>query len=493
MHGRRSDGESSNREPSAIAGFASTFRGSLLLALGGPTGGAYALLVYLGQCWSERRVRWRSLAGVVAGQLIWLVPGAIVMRHDVDLVGGSFFPTNLGGPVELLGAAAGHGFWLADHEALSLAAAAVIGCGCVVGLFRAWRARVGGSGSPTKVAWAVGVAALALVVSSGVPGVRGIHAWVTERTWGAPLRDSHRLVGLWLFVAIPPAVRGWAWLIQRASLVWRPLIQAGLVAAAVGALGTGWSAGGQLASVDLPAEWVRARSTVQQDPGPVLALPWHQYYDLGIAGGRRSLNVFADFLAADVVAAADPELSATPRTESVDPRLVDAERVVELLRSGESAVDELRELGIRWVVVSSDIEGPDQRQRLARDPGLRMAVLGPSLALFEVRDWSGTVATPIAGLPWVRSVSAKGAGSGASNPPVWPTVPESGWFSGLSALGSSSAGVTLRPDARVMWSVAGAANALVYLVLSCVLWLTRGRRRLPSIHRQTASSQELDA
>lgn len=493
------------------AEFGRALRGSLLLSLGGATGGAYLLAVVVANAVHERRVRARVVMGALVGQLPWVVPGMLILPNASSLTGGSYFPTNLAGPAQWIATTTGYGFWRSDSEAFPLTAAVVLGLLWVAGLVAARRGRTlestastaitavpkpvagaqagenrntGGVAPPVtsdqqrsteRVLWALAAAAFIGALSSGVPGLRSLHAWATEHTWGAPLRDSQRLAGLWLFVAVGPAVAGWAGLVRRAAAVWQAVVPALLVAAVALCVATSWSARNQLRSVDMPFEWDKARQVVQADPGPVLALPWHQYYDLGIAGGRRSLAVFADFLAADVVSAADPELSSSPRVESVDPRVAGGEEVVTALRRGQAVSPQLLRLGIRWVVVGSDLEGLEQRQRLEQDFGLRRVVAGPSLALFEVQGWDDASARPLLGLPWLRSV---GGGESGARRSVWATVPESGWRSGMSGVPVVASGVDVSGSGGVVWSQRGAVLLSIYLGLLVLAAVTRPSPRV---------------
>ena len=484
------DSSRSARKASGRATFGAALRGSVLLSAGGTTGGVFALGLWAVQVWRDRKIRVAGLFGLVIGQLPWLVAGALIVRGPVRLSGGSFFSTNVSGPLDSLAVLAGRGFWRVDNDVVPVLLGAALGVVLLVGLVSAVRLSLDVGADVADVAadveadvasngpWrdgrarlVLGLVALAVVVSSGIPGLRGVHSWVTDQTWGAPLRDSHRLLGLWLFVAVPAATAGWHHLNGRIRASSRVLVQSAAVAVVAAALASGWSGGGQLQSVDIPFEWELARIEVHERPGPVLALPWHQYYDLGVADGRRTLNVFADFLAADVLAAANPELSEVERVEAADPRLAAGRQVVDQVRDGEPVARELLDLGVRWVLVSSDIEGVAQRERLDQDLGLRRVVSGPTLALYEVEGWAYATVRPVVGLPWLRTTVGE---AGFGSPTAWATVPEAGWRSGSSVANRTQFGVTFA--SRGLWAVQGVIMSSVFLLVGALLLLTRQDR-----------------
>lgn len=417
---------------------ARTFLAAAALGLTGVTGGLAALLVVAaGLVATSGRRALTVLALTVAAQVPWLVPGLVVYRQGVDPAGGAGFvtrATGLGGPLRVL---AGHGFWQDAFQVGrgGFGVAVVGGVLLVLGVLghrdlpEAWRRPAG---------W-LAVAGAVLALASSVPGLDALYDALTSTPVGAPLREGHRLLPLYLVWLAPAAALGARRLAlgvagaRRAAWLALPLVLGAWLA-----LPGLWGAGGQLDPVDLPPEWGEARAVVHERPGPVASLPWAQYFDLNVAGGRRVLDVMPSYLGGDVLVASDPNLG-DPARERADPREPTMDLLALRVQAGEDVGAELAALGVRWVVLQHDIDWQTYGA-LRDDPGLRRVVEGPTLELFEVVDWEGPVRTdagavldadgPVAP---VRGVDASGAATWA-RPGAW------GWLRGTDPAAITSDG-----------------------------------------------------
>lgn len=374
------------------------------------------------------RRAWRVLGAVTVGQLLWLVPGIVVFRQGVHLAAAGEFTTRapgLGGPFRVL---AGHGFWQdtfqVGHGQVGVAlVGGVLLVLAVLGhrdLPPAWRRPAG---------W-VAAASVAVALASALPLVDDGWAWLADTPLGAPLREGQRLLPLYLVWMAPAAALGARRLGEGVTGARRALwLALPLVAALWLALPGLWGAGGQLEAVRLPEEWAQARRTVREAGGTVVSLPWAQYFNLNVAGGRRVNDVMPLYLGGDVLVASDPNLD-EPAQERADRREATMDLLALRVRAGEPVGRQLAELGVRWVVLQHDIDWQTYLS-LREDPGLRRVVDGPTLELFEVTGWRGEVVTDdgaVLGAAGPVAPLVDLAGSGAA---TWARPGAAGWLRGL--------------------------------------------------------------
>ena len=297
-----------------------TFLWLAAMGTAGYFGALLAGLVLLAGLACDRFRRAPLLVGLVAlAQLPWLVPGLIVLASGPEPAGSAGFPTDADGLVGHLGLLAGHGFWEPAQQVggpatvvtaligIVLAGLALLGTG---DLAQPWR---------RPAALAAGMALL-VIVAGQLPGVNRLVERLVDTPVGAPLREPQRIFAVYLVWMAPAAALGAVRLAGAASRSALVAVLAGpailgLVLARPGL----WGAEGRLEPVDLPSEWRQARAAVVREPGTVLALPWHMYLDLSVAGGRRVLNPLPLHLGGDVLASSDPELAEAAR-EAADPR-----------------------------------------------------------------------------------------------------------------------------------------------------------------------------
>ena len=315
-------------------------------------------------------------------------------------------------------------------------------------------------------AWASRAAALAtvglvLALTSAVPGVRDVYSSLTGTVAGAAMRESQRWLMLFLVWLAPAAAHGASRLGARA-LLGAP-VACGLALAAPGL----WGVGGRLEPVEIPAGWAAAARAIDQRPGPVLALPWHQYLDVSFADGRRVLNPLPDYLGGDVLTSSDPELGDRGR-EQADRREPIAGRLVRHMTAGESVSTELASLGVRWVVVIHEVDWRGYATSVGRDRGLEHAVRTDSVDLYRVRGWRGPVVdragrtVPLGGGPAIaRGLEPSGAA-------VWQRAGLEGWMRGTRQATPSPAGTLGLPAGRgLAWYWPGLLVVLGYLCTLC--------------------------
>ncbi len=159
---------------------------------------------------------------------------------------------------------------------------------------RARRPGAGGARRPRAPdRWRCRAAALAAVaaviaLASATPVLDSLYDALSRTPLGQPLRESQRVLPLALVFLAPAAAHGARRIGARAP---RPALRgapAAILAAGLLLVISPWlwGVGGRLDPVDVPASWDEAKELVDGD-GTVLALPWHQYFDLEVADGRR--------------------------------------------------------------------------------------------------------------------------------------------------------------------------------------------------------------
>jgi hypothetical protein len=208
------------------------------------------------------------------------------------------------------------------------------------------------------------------------------------------------------------------------------------------------------------------RRQVAAAPGPVLALPWHQYLDISFAEGRRVLNPLADYLGGDVLVSSNPELGPQHR-EQADAREPVARRVADEAARGRVVSAQLRRLGVRWVVLIHEVDWRRYRS-IAADPGLDHALTNASVELFEVRGWRGPIVTDGGRRLPVRPVVAPLARPPASAHATWQRSAAPGWMRGWHRAGATSVGtVALPAGGGLVWFWPGLLVLLGYLCTLC--------------------------
>jgi len=448
---------------------------------GAAVGGA---LLLCGLCLSRGRRLPSIVALYVVAQLPWLVPLAVVSRSTTAIADAAAFPTPVHGFAGIGELLAGHGFWNPPFQ--------VGGYGhwylAAIGFTLLLLAAIGTADLPDR--WRLPLVILAAVglvasASSGINGLSSIVVRISETPFGAPFRETQRLLVFSVFWMAPSAALGARRVVLHLrattsiptgasqALLAIPLVL-GLVLAAPGF----WGVGGQLKSFDFPPDWAQARDVVQSEPGTVVAFPWYQYFTFDVADNRLVLNAVPLYFGGDVIASSDPGIvtddnPGTQTHERGDAREDQITAMIDPLQHGHPIAADLAHLGVRWVVLMKDVDWPLYQKGLATDPGLVQRVSGDKLALYEVTGWKGAVVDDrgatvpsSTGIGPFEQVDASG--------PARAAIPASGgWMRGLSAAARTSDGIVALPGGDgLLWYwpvllVAVADVIWVAAVLAC--------------------------
>ena len=441
------------------------------VALGacGPFGGTFALpvvaLSMVGTAGWRRGTRSasvRALVGTLVAQGPWLVPTVVVAALGTDIGSSSAFATDGSGPGGVLRLLAGHGFWLRSSQVGVAQSWEVPALGVALAAF----ALAGARAVPADVrrpAVLVAAVGLASASASAVPGIAAAAAFLTDLPVLAAVRESQRLLGLYLIVALPAAALGAARLGRAVRGAAGDVVVAAPLAIAVvlGAPGA-WGAAGGFDVVSPPNGWEAVRQAVRADPGPTLVLPWRSYPVLAVEGRPRAVNPIPYFLGGDVLVKTDPGFGDDSR-EAADPREDRAEALAARLTAGEADAEELWVLGVRWVV---DVHVVGEPFGVVEGRGLRSVVETSEITLHRVEGWAAG-----------RSQDGEPIGVGRSIPPIISgpggggvvAAPASrGWWRGGRRAGAvdgqlelpGGSGPLLYPASAVVLVADGAAIAL---------------------------------
>ena len=255
----------------------------------GTTAGRSPIAVATGLVADRLRRGGVVVATFVSRPAPWLLPGLIVVAAGPHAADATAFDANLHGPGGVLALVLGYGFWqlaIAAVDgpwvamlALAVLTLAVLGARELPGR---WRRRARGACRRRG----------ADRLSRRDPGAgEHLRCRRAERPLGGPLAESQRVLPLRLFFLAPAAAHGAkriGSIAASSALRSAPAaVLAGAPAARL-ALALGGRRGGSIGRM-FPASWYEARDLVDGE-GTVLALPWHQYFDLEAADGRRVFN-----------------------------------------------------------------------------------------------------------------------------------------------------------------------------------------------------------
>ena len=392
----------------------------------------------------------RVIGGVVLSQLPWVVPGIILLSGSPDLTDSSAFlakVARLPGGFDVL---AGHGFWSGPHQVGGNGnlTAAVLGLGLLALAFRGHRR--------LPEAWRRGAGAAALVgllvpLAGALAPTRALVEAVTGLPLGAPFRDTQRLLAMYLVWLAPAAALGAEDLAAHARGAGQSLFRAVPLATALVLGGPGlFGVNGRLEPTAIPDAWYEARELIADDPGTVLALPWENYLDLQNAGSRRVHHPAPVFLDGDVMVSSDLDLPESSG-ERLDPREPVADDLVARMRSGAHTSEALADLGVRWVFLLRTTDWATYTG-LFDDPGLDLVVDDGTLALYEVREWSGPVTTASSREFTPAEVVPPLLGLSTSEAATWNAPAQPGWRRGWRAAEEADNGLLRLPSGGgVVW------------------------------------------
>jgi hypothetical protein len=327
------------------------------------------------------------LAGVLAVNLVWLVPallypgGAAQPDTAIRLFRArSDSPLGTVGSVVTLG-----GLWRTDlappgRSTIIWIPAALIIAGVAVRGWRVLRGRWPAGGRRGLAAAAA--AGLVLALAASFPGSRDVLEWMARTVPGGGfLRDGQKFVMplavLWsvLFGAgvdglledLPVSDR-----LVRGLVLALPLLPVALAPTLA------WGAGGRLRTADYPASWAAVERVLAADPshGAVLTLPWHAYLPFGWNHGATVHQPAPQYFSSPVVAASALELgSATLRPEDPWARLAGRALVLP-----PPLAPRLPGLGVHWVLLFKEA---DWRNALPQVEGMKAVVDTPDLTLYR--------------------------------------------------------------------------------------------------------------
>ncbi len=458
---------------------------SVALGVAGVYGGVTAGLVIAAGLIAHRFRRWPAVLGVfVVAQLPWLVPMGVVAATSPggDLAGAASFRTPLDSLGDVGRVVAGQGFW---NFPFQLGREQKV-LGAVIGFVLLTFALAGVRELPQRLRLpltALGGLSFVISVSSGIGPLHGLVDWFTATPFGAPFRDTHRTLALFVLWVAPTAAIGAARVGHAIGAVASSVIAALPLALAVVLFAPAlWGFGGQLQPTRFPQEWEAARASVEADPGTLVAFPWFQYFTLDIADNRLVLNVVAYYFGGDVVSSSDPNLTRGREQERLDPRETAVGDLSTAALEGTAISSSLAELGVRWVALQHDVNWKAYTGVLD-DPGLELVVEGDSLGLYRVTAWPGDVWT-----------STGRIGSSSPLSPVWSVDPsgdalwarpsQKGWLRGWAATTATDDGLIALPaGSGAVWFwptlVVLAAYGLTLATVAAAEMKGRSRRATP--------------
>ncbi len=144
-----------------------------------------------------------------------------------------------------------------------------------------------------------------------------------------------------------------------------------------------WGSGGYVRPSAYPASWAQADAVMGEGPGLVVALPWHRYLALPWAQDRVVSDPMASAFRRGVIVSADPEFTGLA-SAGRDPL---ADGVGELLdegAAGRQVADDLRELGIRYLLLAKVDDWMNSAWLLDQD-AIVVARSWDDLVLFQIR------------------------------------------------------------------------------------------------------------
>lgn len=404
--------------------------------VGGFVGGAYLTVTML-RCSPGRSIASRLITvGVwILGQSIWIIPSVVVMTTSTERIAANSAPfaTSIDGLGGLGRLFAGMGFW---NEGFQLGLTQPM-LASLVGFVLFGFAIVGTKRLPSLwIAPIVVTAGLSffITIASATPALDTAFAHLTSTPIAASLRESQRYLFpflLWIAIAAPI---GAATVARRLPIsIGGAVIALPVVLALILIAPSAWGLERQLLPAPIPSEWKEAKNLIDESPGPVLALPWFQYYTSDIAGDRLALSPLPNFLGGDVIAASDPRISDVRLQESADGRESVGASIAQAASEGRAVAEELQLIGVRWVALVHDVNWRKLAAALNSEPGLTAVVEGSALTLYEVDDWQGYVTgTDGISVP-SHEVVAPWWDVDPSGPAIMHLPYQKGWLRGLNS------------------------------------------------------------
>lgn len=434
--------------------------------------GAVIALPVFAVGWAADRARPRRLGAVaIVAQLPWALPGLVsVLTGERRLSASGEFATSADGLLGILELAAGSGFWSIGAQIGWRNSFVLWGLGAVLVALAVHGAPVLDEGWRRR---ATVVAALGAVgaLSSSVPLLSGVHEAATSHSAFAALRESQRLAPLFLVWLAAASSAGASRLAAggigaiRGSLVAVPAAVA-LALAAPGLDGLDDT----LRPIRWPTGWESVRDRIASSPGPVVALPWHQYLDVEAIGGRRVYNPLPQFLGGDVLVSGDLAIG-PPSDERSDPRQEWVRRALPRLRTGRPAGEELRASGARWVVLLHEADWETIRAALSSDPAIDRVASHPTIDLFAIEGWIGGARTASGRRVAVDDWSPAVATADTADAFTLDRPYADGWFRGWTAGSRTDEGlIHFPPGTGVVWFAPAAIVLAGYVIFALYVY-----------------------
>jgi hypothetical protein len=302
---------------------------------------------------------WRAVLGwlavVAGGAAAWTVP-ALWNQPAGDPAGFTVFAARSDGPMGLVvSLAGGGGFWNpasypAEREVavLAVASALVTTVGVVAVARHASRGRrVAGAVLVLVVAALLG---LVLAVASGTPWLAGAWSRLADVPGGALLRDSQKVVALWVVLGATGVGLLVDWLARHRGAALVPALGLAVVAPLL-LPSLVWGERGRVEAVTVPADLRRAAAQLSRAPeGDVGLLPWRQYRRYGWNDARVSLSLVPRMVDQRVLYDDSLPLS-SGRIAGESPRSAAATTAID---DGTDAWEAVLAQGVRYVVIEKD-------------------------------------------------------------------------------------------------------------------------------------------
>lgn len=371
------------------------------------TGLVLALLVALPFSAGERVT---VAAGALLFNATWWVPGVLSSAElSSARAGVDAFALRAESSLGSVASAVSYGgIWNGLVVPASRSGAASVALGCVLvaaavfgvrGQQRAWGTR------PTVALWALGGVGLIVALASATSAGRDLSASLVAQVPGLGLlRDAQKWLMWWLLPTALAFGSGLEALTARmADPARRFALGLGVVAPLCALPGLAAGVGGQLRPSHWPDDFVTAAKVVdgQRAHGGVLVLPWHAFRSWSWNDGRAVLDPWQRMVSRDVVVRDDLELvgSVVPGEDPAAARMS--------ALGGHPGADQLRTLGIRYVVVDKETAGQDAAS--TAPPAGKALYDSGRLSVIDLGPVTADVRKPRArALVWAADVLAAG-------------------------------------------------------------------------------------
>ncbi len=370
----------SNRVLYWLAAFALTGYFGVLIA--GPT-------LFIGLLSTRARVRPTQVAIAILTQIPWLLPALFSARAGSAAAGSTAFATDVQSVGDAAHLLVGFGFWRPSNQ-LGNQGLMALGLSVALAMFATTAVMRRSSGFGPMLA--LGAFGYALAIMSALPGVSDQFDAVTRFVAFAPFRESQRLAVLAVFAVLFLAAYGLdAWLPNSrrtdASIGFATVLITVVVCGS-----SLWGLNGAATGHPTPYGWDDVASEIADDPGPVMALPWQQYFTVRTAALTLGHHPVPALVRGDVLYSHDLRLESSGAIGR-DPRERSAQLFADDLERNVVRHDIVNDLGLKWIVAMPDL-GLGQQIAALRNAGFEERIALPSMSAFWVDSGPATLAGP---------------------------------------------------------------------------------------------------